>query len=166
MEPQMYKHLIKEIPDWPKKGVSFKDISPQLKSDSFVYAITDLGEKFEALRDVDYFVGIDSRGFIFAAALSTMFGKGLVLIRKKGKLPPPVVSKSYSLEYGEDSLEIAPGTGNVIIIDDVLATGGTLKAANELCEKAGYKVIDNGVLIDLKFLHGEEISTKSVIQYE
>jgi|TARA_R110000824_G_scaffold65189_1_gene169982 adenine phosphoribosyltransferase len=162
----MYKDLINEISDWPSKGVSFKDISPLLKSDSFAYAINDLGERFGTLTNIDHFVGIDSRGFIFASALSTMFGKGLVLIRKRGKLPPPVISKSYTLEYGEDSLEIAPGRGKVIIIDDVLATGGTLKTAKELCTKAGYTVVDSGVLIDLKYLHGDDISAKSVIVYE
>ena len=161
----MFENLINEIQDWPKEGVSFKDISPLLKSESFKDSIKVLGSKF-CLHDVDYFVGIDSRGFIFASALATLFSKGLVLIRKKGKLPPPVVSKSYSLEYGQDSLEISPGTGNVIIIDDVLATGGTLRAAKELCETAGYKVLDCGVLIDLKFLHDDDIKTKSVITYE
>jgi len=162
----MYKHLIKEVPDWPKKGVSFKDISPLLESESFPDAINDLGKEFEMLSEIDYFVGIDSRGFIFASALSILFNKGLVLMRKKGKLPPPTVSASYTLEYGKDSLEMAPGTGNVIIIDDVLATGGTLKAARKLCENAGYKVIDIGVLIDLKFLHGDDLNVKSIITYE
>ena len=161
----MYRHLINEIPDWPKKGVSFKDISPLLISEDFNEIIKTLGELFN-LDSVDYFVGIDSRGFIFASALSTMFNKGLVLVRKKGKLPPPVVTKQYSLEYGEDALEIAPGTGNVVIIDDVLATGGTLAAAKELCSRAGYDVLDCGVLIDLKFLHNDDISVKSVIVYE
>ena len=162
----MYKHLIREVTDWPKKGVSFKDISPLLESDSFLDAINDLGKKFGTLTEVDYFVGIDSRGFIFASALSILYNKGLVLMRKKGKLPPPTVSTSYALEYGEDSLEMAPGTGNVIIIDDVLATGGTLRAAQKLCENAGYKVIDSGVLIDLKFLHDNDLEVKSVITYE
>jgi len=162
----MYKHLIKEVPDWPKKGVSFKDISPLLKSDYFSKVINDFGELFDNLNEVDYFVGIDSRGFIFASALSITLDKGLILMRKKGKLPPPVISESYTLEYGEDSLEIPPGKGRVIVIDDVLATGGTLTAAINLCKQAGYIVADSGVLIDLLFLHGEEINTKSVIQYE
>jgi len=161
----MYKHLINEIADWPKEGVSFKDISPLLKSKEFKNAVRNLGEQFD-LDSVDHFVGIDSRGFIFASALSVLFDKGLVLVRKKGKLPPPVVTKQYSLEYGEDSLEIAPGIGNVVIIDDVLATGGTLKATKELCSRAGYNVLDCGVLIDLKFLHDDDISAKSVIVYE
>ena len=162
----MYKHLIKEVPDWPKKGVSFKDISPLLESDSFLDAVNDLGKEFGILTEVDYFVGIDSRGFIFASALSILYNKGLILMRKKGKLPPPTVSTSYALEYGEDSLEMAPGNGNVIIVDDVLATGGTLRAAQKLCENAGYKVVDVGVLIDLKFLHGDDLSVKSIITYE
>jgi adenine phosphoribosyltransferase len=79
-------------------------------------------------------------------------GGGLVLCRKKGKLPPPVVSQSYSLEYGEDILEIQPGTGKVVIVDDVYATGGTMNAVEQLCVKAGYTVVDKLVLIDLKYI--------------
>ena len=161
----MYKHLINEIADWPKEGVSFKDISPLLKSQEFQNAVKALGNQFD-LNIVDHFVGIDSRGFIFASAMAVLFDKGLVLVRKKGKLPPPVITKQYNLEYGKDSLEIAPGTGNVVIIDDVLATGGTLKATRELCNRAGYTVLDCGVLIDLKFLHDNDINAKSVILYE
>ena len=95
-----------------------------------------------------------------------MFGKGVVLARKKGKLPPPFVSVHYELEYGKDYLQMGNGSGNVIIVDDVLATGGTLKATQELCRTAGYNVIDCGVLIDLKFLHDDDIKAKSVIEYE
>ncbi len=163
---KMYKDLINEIPNWPKEGVTFKDISPLLKSDRFHQAVRDLGEKFNNLDEVDFFVGIDSRGFIFASALATMFDKGMVLARKKGKLPPPFVSVQYELEYGKDYLQMGNGNGNVIIIDDVLATGGTLTATKELCKAAGYNVIDCGVLIDLKFLHDDDIKAKSVIEYE
>ena len=163
---KMYKDLITEIPNWPKEGVTFKDISPLLKSDRFHQAVRDLGKKFNNLDEVDFFVGIDSRGFIFASALATMFNKGVVLARKKGKLPPPFVSVHYELEYGKDYLQMGPGKGNVIIIDDVLATGGTLSASKQLCEAAGYSVIDCGVLIDLKFLHDDDIKVKSLIVYE
>jgi adenine phosphoribosyltransferase len=111
-----------------------------------------------------YWVGIDSRGFIFASALANTFG-GLIMCRKKGKLPPPIISQEYSLEYGTDTLEIQPGSGTVVIVDDVYATGGTMNAVEQLCQKAGYTVIDKLVLIDLKFLH-EPTNIKSLIQYE
>jgi adenine phosphoribosyltransferase len=87
------------------------------------------------------------------------------MCRKKGKLPPPIVSETYSLEYGEDTLEIQPGTGKVVIVDDVYATGGTMDAVEKLCIKAGYTVIDKLTLIDLKYLHGKT-NVKSLIQYE
>ena len=156
-----YKNLINEVPDFPIPGVSFKDISPLLKSSQFPYIIKGMKN---LVTQPDYWVGIDSRGFIFASALSMLNG-GLIMCRKKGKLPPPVVSETYSLEYGEDTLEIQPGSGNVIIVDDVYATGGTMNAVEQLCIKAGYTVIDKLVLIDLRFLH-EPINIKSLIQYE
>ncbi len=87
------------------------------------------------------------------------------MCRKKGKLPPPTISETYSLEYGEDTLEIKPGKGKVVIVDDVYATGGTMNAVEKLCEKAGYTVIGKLVLIDLRFLH-EPNDVKSLIQYE
>ena len=89
----------------------------------------------------------------------------MIMCRKKGKLPPPVVSETYSLEYGEDTLEIQPGSGTVVIVDDVYATGGTMNAVEQLCIKAGYTVIDKLVLIDLQFLH-EPTNVKSLIKYE
>ena len=157
-----FKHFIREVPDFPKPGISFKDISPLLQSSMFPYVIAQMKTMSQT---PDYWVGIDSRGFIFAAALSISSGNGLVMCRKKGKLPPPVVSETYSLEYGEDTLEIQPGKGNVVIVDDVYATGGTMDAVEKLCIKAGYNVVDKLVLIDLKYLHSPN-NVKSLIQYE
>ena len=156
-----WKEYINEVPDFPKPGVSFKDISPLLKSIRFLEAISEMKK---LVPNPQYWVGIDSRGFIFASALSNTFG-GLIMCRKKGKLPPPVISQEYSLEYGTDTLEIQPGNGTVVIVDDVYATGGTMNAVEQLCQKAGYIVIDKLVLIDLKFLH-EPTNIKSLIQYD
>jgi adenine phosphoribosyltransferase len=156
-----YKNLINKIPNFPIPGVSFKDVSPLLKSSQFPYIIKEMKNLVE---QPDYWVGIDSRGFIFASALSMING-GLIMCRKKGKLPPPVVSETYNLEYGEDTLEIQPGSGNVVIVDDVYATGGTMNAVERLCIKAGYTVVGKLVLIDLQFLH-EPTNIKSLIKYE
>jgi adenine phosphoribosyltransferase len=160
------KKHINEISDFPKPGISFKDISPLLSdSVSFHQVITQMWDLVEL---PDYWVGIDSRGFIFAAALSSFNANfsGLKLIRKKGKLPPPLISEEYELEYGTDTLEMKPGKGSVVIVDDVYATGGTMKAAENLCKKAGYDVIDKLVLIDLLYLHDKDESIKSLAQYE
>ena len=157
-----WKEYINEVPDFPKPGVSFKDISPLLKSIHFSEAISEMKK---LVPNPQYWVGIDSRGFIFASAIATSNGGGFIMCRKKGKLPPPLVSETYSLEYGEDTLEIQPGTGTVVIVDDVYATGGTMNAVEQLCIKAGYEVIDKLVLIDLKYLH-ESNNVKSLIQYE
>lgn len=158
------KSYIKDVPDFPKAGITFKDIQPLL-SDPIVFhhVITSLGSLTKKVPD--YWVGIESRGFIFSSALAMKYRAGIKLIRKPGKLPPPIISKSYDLEYGSDTLEISSGEGTVVIVDDVYATGGTMNAAVELCEKAGYTVIDKLALIDLTFLH-EETSIKSLIKYE
>jgi adenine phosphoribosyltransferase len=156
-----WKEFVREIPDFPQSGVSFKDVSPLLKSPLFPHAIEEMKS---LVKHPDYWVGIDSRGFIFASALASTNG-GLVMCRKKGKLPPPSISETYSLEYGEDTLEIQPGKGKVVIVDDVYATGGTMSAAEKLCEKAGYTVVGKLVLIDLTFLHGPT-NVKSLIKYE
>lgn len=156
-----WKEYIHEVPNFPKPGVSFKDVSPLLRSAHFSAVIKEMKNQVE---QPDYWVGIDARGFIFASALSMING-GLILCRKKGKLPPPTVSQEYTLEYGNDVLEIKPGTGTVVIVDDVYATGGTMNAVEQLCIKAGYTVIDKLVLIDLLFLH-ELNNVKSLIQYE
>jgi adenine phosphoribosyltransferase len=162
-----YKSYITEVPDFPIQGVNFKDISPLLANQKlFEECIDEMG----LLVDMpDYWIGIDARGFIFASALSMIHGGGVVLCRKKGKLPPPVVSESYTLEYGASTLEMKGGHGTAVIVDDVLATGGTLLCTNKLAKKAGYDVKDNLVLIDLKYVPtvvGLNFKVRSLISYE
>ncbi len=165
-----YKSLIYDVPDFPIKGVLFRDVSPLLQNaEAFCAVAEDFAKKIE-LNNVDIFVGIESRGFIFAAQMAAKFNKGFVPLRKAGKLPPPVIQKSYKLEYGEATLELAPATraARVVICDDVLATGGTLGASIELCQKAGYHVEDILVLINLTFLNEmkfKDMPIKSLIQY-
>tara|TARA_Y100001938_G_scaffold145039_1_gene220893 strand:+ start:325 stop:834 length:510 start_codon:yes stop_codon:yes gene_type:complete len=167
-----YKNYITEIPNFPIDGVNFKDISPLLADqETFRSAIVDMGGKFDDNLP-DYWVGIDSRGFLFASALATYFGGGIVCARKKGKTAGTKVSVSYDLEYGSATLEMGTrldNEGKVVIVDDVLATGGTLKATNELSEKAGYEILGNLVLIDLKYVprvDNFDLSVRSVITYE
>ena len=171
----LYEDYITEVPDFPVEGVNFKDISPLLANEEvFDNCIEDMGEMVEI---PDYWIGIDARGFLFASALSIYFGGGIVMCRKKGKLPPTVFSHSYGTEYSEDTIQIKQGSGTAIIVDDVLATGGTLQAANYLAGTAGYDVIDNLVLIDLLYVTrvitsmGDgarefDLEVKSLIQYE
>lgn len=149
-----YKDFITEVPDFPKNGVSFKDISPLLADEqAFRSAVVEMGGLVNASENPpDYWVGVDARGFIFASALATYFGGGVVLSRKKGKLPPPTINVQYNTEYSMDYISIKKGSGKIVIVDDVLATGGTLMAVNQVCEEAGYEVIDNLVLIDLKYV--------------
>jgi len=165
-----YKSYIREVPDFPIEGVNFKDISPLLADqETFRSALVDMGSR---VRLPDYWVGIDSRGFIFASALATYFGGGVVLARKEGKTPGDKVSVSYDLEYGSATLEmqkVGMGGGEVVIVDDVLATGGTLKATNELAEKSGYSVVGNLVLVDLKYVprvDDFDLNVRSVVEYE
>ena len=173
-----YKDYIIEVPDFPIKGVSFKDISPLLESSHgrvFEEAVTDMGR---LVKNPDYWIGVDARGFLFASALSMIYGGGVIMCRKKGKLPPPTINHAYKTEYSSDELSIHPeyvlkgntiGGGTAVIVDDVLATGGTLQATNSLVNKAGYKVIDNLVLIDLLYLPRVKdfnLEVKSLIQYE
>ena len=167
-----YKDFITEIPDFPIEGVNFKDLSPLLADqETFRSAIVDMGGNFDDNLP-DYWVGIDSRGFLFASALATYFGGGIVCARKEGKTPGTKVSVSYDLEYGSATLEMGTrldNEGSVVIVDDVLATGGTLKATNELAEKAGYKVLGNLVLVDLKYVPRVKdfnLNVRSVIQYD
>jgi len=162
------KSYIRDIPDFPEKGILFRDISPLLKSPEALHFVAEAFGKACDLRRIDAFVGIESRGFILASLLAGHFEKGFIPLRKAGKLPPPVVSESYSLEYGKATLEMAPGTGRVMILDDVLATGGTLQAGVNICEKAGYHVEQIAVLIDLTFLNKMKFKGQpifSLVQY-
>tara|TARA_A100001011_G_scaffold248740_1_gene257096 strand:- start:73 stop:555 length:483 start_codon:yes stop_codon:yes gene_type:complete len=157
------KDYILDVPNWPVEDVVFKDITPLLKDkDALNHSVKLLEDLID--ETPDYIVGIESRGFIFGSYLASEMGLGFVPVRKKGKLPPPVISKAYSLEYGFDTLEIKSGKGKVVIVDDVYATGGTAKATRELCEKAGYEVINDIYLINLKFLNNDNV--RSVLSYE
>ncbi|MDE0298666.1 MAG: adenine phosphoribosyltransferase [Candidatus Poribacteria bacterium] len=151
---------IRDVPDFPKPGIAFKDITPLLQSKSaFRDAIEVLRANYQP-KEVDVVVGIDARGFILGGALAHQLGVGFVPVRKSGKLPYHTYEAEYDLEYGTDTLAIhqdafVPGS-RVLICDDVIATGGTIAATIELVEKLQAEVIGIGVLIELTFLNGRE----------
>ena len=166
-----YKKYITEVPDFPEEGISFKDISPLLKhGNMYRLALMDMLQG----HNNDLWAGVESRGFLIASGLSQLNGGGVLMIRKPGKLPPPIAHKRYFLEYGQDALEVQlnteESTKTVVLVDDVLATGGTLKASYELLNNNGYEVLGISVLIDLQYLHEKDFSiddhkVSSVIQY-
>ena len=165
-----YKDFITEIPNFPIDGVNFKDISPLLANEQvFRSALVEMGDKVDAgFNKPDYWIGIDSRGYIFSSGLATYFGGGVVCARKEGKTPGQFLKKTYNLEYGTATLELQPGEGKVVIVDDVLATGGTLKATCELAETAGYEVVGSLVLIDLKYVprvKNFDLEVESIVTY-
>jgi adenine phosphoribosyltransferase len=166
---QELKAAIRDVADFPKPGILFRDISPLLKSHLAATIQALDGLLTEAEWDgIDAVAGIESRGFILGAALALQRRKGFVLVRKQGKLPPPVVDVSYDLEYGSGVLEMQRGHGSVLLIDDVLATGGTLSASAELCVRAGYSVAALAVLIDLKIVvdyRWRDVPLRAVICY-
>lgn len=154
------KKYIRNVPDWPQAGINFKDITPLLvNKKAFREAIDRLAKPYQG-KKIDLVAGLDARGFIFAAALAYKLGAGLVIVRKKGKLPCQTISREYKLEYATNTLEmhadaIRPGQ-KILMADDVLATGGTMGAAIELAEKLKGKIIGVAFLINLKFLNGEK----------
>ena len=157
---EQLKNLIREVPDFPKPGINFYDITTLLKdAEGFRLTIDALTEPYKG-KQIDTVIGIEARGFIFAPALAYHLGAGFVPVRKPKKLPAECASISYSLEYGEDTLEIhrdAIGAGhNVLIADDLLATGGTAKAVVDLVENLGGKVVGLAFVVELEFLPGRE----------
>lgn len=149
---------IRAVPNFPKAGICFYDLTPLLmdKIDELTKALAASipAEKIEA---VDSFIAVEARGFVLASFLAQHLNKGLILVRKAGKLPPPVVSQDYTLEYGTDQLEISAEIKpqNVILVDDILATGGTLKAVHALAVKCGLNVLGTSVLLDLDSMSGD-----------
>lgn len=168
-----FKSKIREIPNWPHQGVDFKDITPLLQDKNLFSRMTDLLARPYLKKKIDKVVGVDARGFILASAVAYKLKTGLAIVRKKGKLPAKTVSKEYSLEYASDVLEmhedaISPGE-KIIIIDDVLATGGTMKATVDLVKKLKGKIIGIEFLIELTYLKGRKIlkgqKIKSLLKY-
>jgi len=146
-----YEDYIEDAKDFPKEGIIYKDIQPLLEDDfAFPFAIREMGELIE--QKPTYWVGIESRGFLFASALAMKFGGGVKMIRKAGKLPDRnhvLHQVEYDLEYGSATIEMKPGNGDVVIVDDVYATGGTMEAAEQLCKMSGYEVIGKLCLVDI-----------------
>lgn len=154
------KKLIRDVPDFPKQGVIFKDITPLLKNTKGLkLAINNMAKKYKD-KKIDYVVSMESRGFIFGAAIALKLRCGFIPIRKKGKLPYKTIQEEYQLEYGTDILEIHEDAicrdENILVIDDVLATGGTAKAMCSLIEKLGGKIAGLCFLIELSFLNPYE----------
>src|SRR5450432_2505903 len=168
------KKLIRDIPDFPKKGILFRDITPLLADPSgLALSIELLANPFRG-KQIDMVVGAESRGFIFGTAVACCLSAGFVLVRKPGKLPHKKVSMTYDLEYGTDTLEMHEDSivkgQRVLIVDDLLATGGTMKACCDLVEGIGGKVAGLAVLIELQGLSGRaklgDHKIHSVLQYE
>lgn len=158
--PELLRSRVRDVADYPQAGVMFKDISPLLADHIAFAGAVDAIVAHHGRGTIDKVVGIEARGFIVAAPVAYHFGAGFVPMRKKGKLPGPTYSESYELEYGEAVLEVhqdafAPGE-RVLIVDDVLATGGTAASAATLVNRAGAKVAGVSVLIELTFLGGRK----------
>jgi len=149
---------LRDVPDFPQAGVVFKDITPLLADGAaFARVVAALGD---LAPDVDVVAGVEARGFLFAGAIAQHLGCGLVPVRKAGKLPPPTLHRAYALEYGTAEIEVPVHVldgKRVLLVDDVLATGGTLRAAAELVQEAGGTVAALGVLLELSFLPGRAV---------
>jgi adenine phosphoribosyltransferase len=168
------KHFIRDIPDWPKQGILFRDITPLLADNHAFGAAVNLMIQPFLDRKIDYVAAVEARGFIFGVAAAQRLGAGIIPIRKAGKLPHQTHTETYSLEYGTDSLQVhrdaANSGANVLLVDDLLATGGTMAAAARLIQKIPAQVVGISFLIELESLKGREKlagqDVHSVIRYQ
>jgi adenine phosphoribosyltransferase len=160
MTPDELKKLIREIPDFPKKGILFYDITTLLKDQLGFATLVDLLSEHYIGRDIDVVMGMEARGFIFGPAVAYRLGAGFVPVRKPGKLPAPVTSVSYDLEYGSNTLEVHQDAirkgQRVIIVDDLLATGGTAEATVKLAQSLGAEIAGLAFVVELDFLKGRD----------
>lgn len=171
---ELIKSKIREIPDWPQKGVIFRDITPLLQDSRILKKIIDALARPYINKKIDKVIGIDARGFLLAGPLAYKLKAGIAIVRKKGKLPSKKLSKKYALEYGSNTIEmhedaILPGE-KVLLIDDVLATGGTMKATIDLVKKLRGKIISVDFLIELSYLKGRQklkgYKIRSLVRYK
>lgn len=170
----MIERHIRDVPDFPKPGIVFKDITPLLQDPTALRGALDALQAAVSEHEFDLVCGIESRGFLFGTSLAERMGKGFVPVRKPGKLPWKTAAESYELEYGTDTLEIhedaCPGGSRVLLVDDLLATGGTMRAALNLVHKVGGEPVACAFVIELGFLAGREkldgIPVHSLIRYE
>ena len=168
------RHIIRNVQDFPKKGIVFRDITTLISDgEAFQYVVDQFAKRYKD-KGIEYIVSVESRGFIFGAALAYVLKAGLVPVRKKGKLPSETHKVTYDLEYGKDTLEIHkdafPKDKKVLIIDDLLATGGTIQAAMELVNKLGGRITEIAFVIELEFLKGREkfkdVPVFSLVKYD
>ena len=174
MTTEQLKSKIRNVPDFPIKGIMFRDITTLVKDpEAFKYVIDNLTERYRD-KKIDLIVGIESRGFIFGGALAHRLGCGFIPARKPGKLPAETIEESYELEYGRTTLQlhvdsIAKGE-RIVIIDDLLATGGTIRATANMVERLGGNIVEIAVVVDLTFLNGREklknYSIYSMVDYD
>jgi len=165
--------FIRKVPNWPKEGILFYDVTTLFENkEVFAYLVQELIKPF-ATQKVDKVVGIDARGFVLAGVVGYRLGAGVSLVRKKGKLPHKTIQESYTLEYVSETIEMHEDTlrkgEKILIIDDLIATGGTLQAAAKLVERLGGKIVGIAVVVDLPFLGGSDKLKKykvhSLIRY-
>ena len=169
-----FKSLIRHVPDFPKKGILFYDITTLLKEKGALKRVTEQLVDLYRGQAIDLVAGVESRGFIFAPSVASELGAGFVPVRKPGKLPAEAIAETYDLEYGQDSLEVhrdAVQEGRrVLLVDDLLATGGTAAATVRLIRRLGGQVVGAAFLVELEFLNGRgrlpDVEVRSLLQYQ